>query len=110
MTRAEWEAKGAALFGPDLTKWRFKCPICGNVMSVEKARAEFPELKGSGLSIEQECVGRYSPKVLRPDGTRCDWAAYGLFRGPVIVTTENGKEVPAFEFDEPAPATAEARP
>lgn len=98
----EWEAAGAEKFGPDMTKWAFECPSCGNVMSVEKARADFPELKGCGWAAGQECLGRYSPKILRPDGTRCDWAAYGLFRGPVFVKRADGSDTAAFRFA-PAP-------
>ena len=30
-TAAEWLAEGERLFGPDYTKWRFKCPHCGRV-------------------------------------------------------------------------------
>ena len=33
------------------------------------------------------------------DSSPCDWASYGLFRGPVIVIMKDGKEVPIFDFD-----------
>lgn len=98
---ADWEAKGQALFGPDMEKWVFVCPSCGHAISLEKARAEFPELKGCGWSPGQECLGRHSPKVVQKDGTRCDWAAYGLFRGPDIVVLADGKEIAVFEFAQP---------
>ena len=32
-TREEWLAEGQKLFGDDYTKYRFKCPKCGNVAS-----------------------------------------------------------------------------
>lgn len=96
MTEAEWRALGEKLFGPNLDRWRFKCPTCGHVMSVEKARAmpadEKAKLRG-GWSIEQECVGRYV------NGTGCDWCAYGLFSGPFFVERDGGGRTPVFGFD-----------
>ena len=92
-TRLEWEAKGAELFGDDMTKWRFVCPTCKLVMSIERARAELPELKGCGWRPESECIGRYTKR------TGCDWAAYGLLHGPLFVDLGDGKEIPAFDFD-----------
>jgi hypothetical protein len=110
LTQTEWEAKGRALFGEDKSRWAFKCPICGNAMSIERARAEFPELKGSGWAPEQECAGRYTDRVKRKDGKRRDWCAYGLFRGPLVVRANSGNEVPVFEFAEPVPAPPEDPP
>lgn len=95
ITRAEWEAKGLELFGADLTKHRFVCPSCGNEMSMERARTEFaqhmPAFKAGNYRIEQECVGRHVP------GVGCDWAAYGLFRGPLLVRDDVGA-IPAFDY------------
>lgn len=92
MTQAEWTAKGLELFGEDRENWAFACPMCGNEMSIARARRDFPELKGCKWAPHQECIGRYTRKV------DCDWCAYGLFPGPVIVTMEDGKEVATFEF------------
>ncbi len=91
VTREQWEAKGLELFGPDKEKWKFLCPSCGNEMSVARARAEFPELKGRDWAPEQECVGRYTGRL------GCDWAAYGLIGGPLFVKTEKNR-IPAFDF------------
>lgn len=100
ITREQWEAKGSELFGNDKEKWRFACPICGNEMSIERARAEFPELKGRGWRPEQECIGRGidTPAARMKSGDRCDWCAYGLFRGPLLVTVGEGKQVAVFDF------------
>lgn len=102
MTQAEWEAKGLALFGPDKEAWAFKCPVCGNAMSIARAKAEFQELKGSDWSPHQECAGRYTEKVKTKTGERCDWCAYGLFRGPDFVKMPDGNEVAVFAFASPA--------
>lgn len=83
ISRETWEAKGHELFGPDQDNWAFVCPICGHEMSIAKARAEFaehlPKLREGRYAIVQECIGRHVA------GVGCDWASYGLFRGPLIV-------------------------
>lgn len=95
ITREQWEAKGVELFGPDQTKHRFVCPTCGKELSVESVRAEFaeflPSLRAGGYAIEQECIGRYVK------GVGCDWAAYGLFRGPLLVRSGDSV-IPTFDY------------
>jgi len=95
MTESEWKALGEKLFGADMNLWRFKCPHCGNVMSMVKARAMTEEQKVAlrrGWSIEQECIGRYVD-------AGCNWCAYGLFSGPHFVVRANGDKTPVFAFD-----------
>jgi hypothetical protein len=96
MTEPEWQALGRSLFGDDLTGWRFRCPTCGSVMSIEKARAmpvdQLAKLLASKRSVEQECVGRHI------DAGR-DWCAYGLFSGPFFVVRGSGSKTPVFGFD-----------
>lgn len=95
MTEAEWRALGERLFGSNMDQWRFRCPHCDHVMSMEKARAmpgdSKAKLRGR-WSIEQECVGRYLT------GQGCDWCAYGLFSGPFFVTRVE-KRTPVLGFD-----------
>lgn len=95
ITREQWEAKGAELFGPDQSKWRFVCPACGKELSIESVRVEFaqhlPTLREKNFAIEQECVGRYVP------GAGCNWVAYGLFSGPLKVRQGDGV-TPCFDF------------
>ena len=96
MTEADWNALGQRLFGPEIKRWRFRCPTCNNVWSYEKADtfAEEQRAKLRGhWHVEQECVGRYI------DGAGCDWCAYGLFCGPFFVLREGGKKTPVFGFD-----------
>lgn len=35
MTRDEWSAEGRKRFGDDQMQWRFVCPACGHVASVQ---------------------------------------------------------------------------
>lgn len=90
----QWEAVGLELYGENKHDWQFQCPMCGNVQSVAIARKKWPELEGVGWQPWGECVGRYL------EGVGCDWAAYGLFRGPLEI--ERGGDtrlIPAFDFD-----------
>jgi hypothetical protein len=62
---------------------------------------EFRQFKDKGANPNDayaECIGRYTGGMEGPD--KCDWAAFGLFRGPVIIMND-GKEVAAFKFMEP---------
>ncbi len=102
ITQAQWEARGLDLFGDDKTRWVFQCPSCKNQLSAAVVREKFaeqlPALRAGKYAIEQECIGRHLP------GVGCNWAAYGLFRGPVIVDTGDGKTTACFEFGSvPAP-------
>jgi hypothetical protein len=97
VTEAVWRAKGEELFGADEVRWEFVCPTCGKVMSIEKARAlpaeQLATLRAGKWSPYQECVGRYVPSL------GCNWAAYGLFSGPVFVERDGGgKLTPVFDF------------
>lgn len=68
-TIEEWRAEGERLFGKDFTKYRFKCPKCGNIATGQ-------EFKDAGATPDQMatcCIGRFV------DGKGCDWAAFGLF-------------------------------
>ena len=112
LTHEEWKAEGTALFGPDFMQWRFVCPICKNVASVE----QFRNHKDQGATPDcapQNCIGRYmpkeerggfssdksNPKVKKP----CDYAAYGFFKlAPVEVEFSDGSVCGVFAFDEGA--------
>lgn len=97
-SKEDWEKKGRELFGDDQTLWQFQCPMCKNVMTP----GDFKKYKDQGAtpnSAYQECVGRYTGGRKGPN--KCDWAAYGLFRGPDCVEHENG-ETWVFPFNEGA--------
>ena len=102
---SEWLAEGTRLFGNEVRKWRFKCPMCGKVYSVQ----EFIDAGGKGgpNGAYQECIGRYkgagSPgaKDGNPDG--CNWVAYGLFgtagKGR-LVQSDDGAVFEVFHYAE----------
>lgn len=92
ITEQEWVAKGTEFFGDDREVWKFVCPACGDELSLAEAMEKYPELRGCNWAPGQECIGRYTDKV------DCDWCAYGLFRGPLLIKREDGRETPAFDF------------
>lgn len=83
-TAAEWLAEGERLFGPDYTKWRFKCPHCGRVTTGQ----EFKDAGADTDDIYNNCIGRFDKSK------GCDWAAYGLF--DICNTHVEGQ--PVFDF------------
>lgn len=99
----EWLAEGRELFGRDIMKWKFRCPMCGHVASVQDFKDAGAEDPSDSF---QECIGRYrgagAPGA--PDGNPdgCNWAAYGLFGIPNdkgrLVMAEDGKVLEVFDF------------
>lgn len=61
---------------------------------------DFERFKSKGASPDSAagtCIGRWTGGRNGP--YKCDWAAFGLFRGPGIVKIDN-KEIPVFNFAE----------
>ncbi len=101
LTHTEWLDEAQALFGPDAKDWTFRCPQCGLESSGHDfiATAERLGVKSTASTrLGQECLGRLDPTV------GCDWAAYGLFRGPWEVTDvpDDGRSIWCFPFAEAA--------
>ena len=99
----DWLDEGKALFGADVMKWKFRCPMCGHVASVQEFKdvgAESPD------AAYQECIGRYrgagSPNSKDGNPNGCNWAAYGLFGIPNgkgrLVLAEGGTVVEVFDY------------
>jgi hypothetical protein len=94
MTYKEWAAEGEKRFGPDKRKWRFTCPSCSHVASVEDwLKAKAPE-----GAVAFSCVGRQTKasdkNSFKNKGGPCTYAGGGLFRlNPIIVVGDmNGGE------------------
>lgn len=102
MTEKEWRKKGEELFGTDMMKWEFKCPMCDFVASTQ----DYKDAGASPGAVGFSCIGRYSKdkvktifdKHRRGNGP-CDYAGGGLFKfNPVKVKLENGDFHEVFEF------------
>jgi hypothetical protein len=106
ITLAEWRAKATDLFGPDPMGWRFTCPACGHVASVQ----DWKDAGAPVTSAAFSCVGRWAgtnPDVARgdigPDGIKgkgpCNYAGGGLFKlNPVAVIDPDGQVMHALAF------------
>lgn len=93
MTRQEWLEEGNRRFGADFMNWKFQCPMCEHIASIQ----EFKDIGADPNCAYQECIGRYigkgSPK--KDDSSGCNWVAYGLLGIPngkgIIVISESGE-------------------
>ncbi len=98
----EWLEEGKRLFGLPATKWKFQCPVCKHVQTME----DFTAIGAEPCSAYQECIGRYIPgsqaKFLKSPKTKrvgpCDYAAYGLFHLGREVAYEDGGTVHVFPY------------
>lgn len=115
MTHQEWLAEAERRFGPDPMKWKFVCPVCKHVQSVQDYKDAGAPSTAAGFS----CVGRWSGAKrdalgLNPDAVKrgelppaegpgpCNYAGGGLFQlNPVEVVLDDGIVTRAFAFAEP---------
>ena len=103
MTFEEWVKKGTALFGADRLQWKFVCPVCGHVSSVQG----WYDVGAADGEVAFSCVGRRiegSKQAFKKKGVGpCTYAGGGLFRlNPVTVVLPDGQERDVFEFAEGA--------
>ncbi len=112
LTSEELVAELRERFGDNYLDWAFRCPRCGDVATggdFSDALADHPRTGSDGECylpsqlLGQECIGRTL-------GTErgCDWAAYGLFRGPWEIVLSDGTSVWGFPIADARPAEAVA--
>lgn len=88
-TQDELAAEMISRFGTNQKNWAFICPNCGDIATVQDF-IDAAGLEEGPVRFGQECIGRslgtldYKPAEAYP-GRGCDWAAYGLFRGPDFI-------------------------
>lgn len=107
ITIADWRAKAVRLFGADPLQWRFVCPVCNHIASVQEWKDAGAPAECAGFS----CVGRWMPgsrQAFDKGAGPCTYAGGGLFRlNPIKVILEDGKTVDVFAFDESGDAMCE---
>ena len=86
MTKQEWEAEGTRLFGEDQMQWKFVCPLCKHVQSVQ----DYKDAGSDPGMVGFSCIGRViagSRDVLTDTGHGpCNYAGGGFIRlNPVDV-------------------------
>lgn len=122
MTQQEFLAEAKRRFGEDPKKWKFVCPACGTIQSVQQLldaliNVGFKKDDVHGY-IGYSCIGRFtkagdvgiSAKHLkRPWNKGCNWTLGGLLQIHTleIVMEDNGNRRPCFEFADPANPTPE---
>jgi len=87
MTLAQYQEAAVTLFGKDMANWRFVCPGCGHVASVE----DYQEAKAPEGAVGFSCIGRYLEKCrdwLNGKGPGpCNYSGGGLLNiNPVHIT------------------------
>lgn len=92
LTQAELLSMATERFGDDPMKVAFQCPSCRDVATLQ----DFKDAGASPAQAGQECIGRSLGALKKPKPTNkrgCDWAAYGLFRGPweIVLPAEGDK-------------------
>lgn len=107
LTLQEWQEEGIKKFGPDKRKWKFKCPVCKTVATVQ----EYIDLGDKeGATAGFSCIGRLKKKTqsaflggkkkLIP-GEGCDYAGGSLFQlNPVQILAPSQKVGRMMEFAE----------
>lgn len=94
MTRNEWYAEGTRLFGKDVMKWRFVCPSCGHIATVQ----DWHDAGADEDIVAFNCIGRSLPERSEAFGGKgtgpCNYTGGGLFNiNPIRV---GGQRVFAF--------------
>ena len=85
-THEEWVAEATRRFGSDAMKWKFVCPSCGHVSSVQ----DWKDAGAEEGAVAYSCVGRFLTGPVKDafsrSGGPCNYAGGGLFRiNPVTV-------------------------
>jgi hypothetical protein len=100
MTKEEWLEKGKELFGDDFFSWKFRCPNCGHIQSIEDFR-QYKDQGANPNSAYQVCIGRFMDGDIGELGdgkSPCNYAACGLICLAPIIVIDGKTETKAFEF------------
>lgn len=96
MTVEEWRAEGLRRFGANEMQWRFVCPSCSHIASVQ----DWKDAGAGETAVAFSCVGRWTGatrQIFEKPGP-CNYAGGGLFGlNPITVALETG-EIRVFEF------------
>jgi hypothetical protein len=92
LTQEQLLTEAAERFGPDAKGWKFRCPQCGD----EATPQDFIDAGADPGRCGQDCIGRVTGALVKAGASNkrgCDWAAYGLLRGPweIVLPVEGDK-------------------
>lgn len=106
VTHSAWMQEAKQRFGPDPKAWRFVCPSCAHVASVQ----DWMDAEAGQGAVAFSCIGRYLDKGassvataqadFKRGGGPCNYTGGGLIGlNPVSVDFEDGSQPrPTFEF------------
>lgn len=95
ITEDSFYKTGEELFGPDKTKWRFKCPICSHIQSMDSVKNHLIKEYGNekfeavkeNIHVYFNCEGRINPSH------GCNYSLGGLFKvGDLFEIKRNVKD------------------
>lgn len=92
ITGEEWRAKATELFGDDARNWKFKCPNCGHVQTIQDFIDNGVEKPAN--KVYYSCIGRWIKS------TGCNWTLGGLLKIHETEVINSGGNIPVFEFAE----------
>ena len=109
MTQDEFYAEAKRRFGPKARDWKFVCPACGTIQSIQ-------QYFDAGLSQEAvhgvvgySCIGRFTGQGDagisahhrgEPWDKGCNWTLGGLLRIHTLEVLIEGRPRPCFELAE----------
>lgn len=110
INKLDWLKEGKERFGEDPKAWKFVCPNCGNIQTIQ----DFIDLRDHDIEVQDaqvayySCIGRYDTRIPRAKiGTLgdpkeyCNYTLGGLITlNKTVVIDGKGKENRVFEFAE----------
>ena len=103
ITLKQWKQEGQSKFGEDSKQWKFICPSCKHVASVQ----DYIDAGAVDGEIGFSCIGRnlgIKKSIGDKTGGPCNYAGGGLFQlNPVKVILSELESVRVFEFAEVKP-------
>jgi hypothetical protein len=88
-TKDEWYVEGERLFGKERQEWKFRCPVCNYVQSLNDFLKNGVDKQKAHQMIAFSCLGRVVP------GKGCDWTLGGFLQAHKAMMDDS----PVFEFD-----------
>lgn len=102
----EWRAEAVRLFGDNPMEWRFVCPSCGHVASIQ----DWKDAGATSGEAAYSCVGRRleGSKQMGEKPGPCNYAGGGLISlNPVIIKFKGGESSRVFAFASERPTEQE---
>ena len=96
----DWIKEGEKLFGKDKKKWKFVCPSCGGIQTIQ----DFIDLKVEEPEnyVHFSCIGRFTDGCKGEIGNKrspCNYTNGGLFNFAKLKVLRDGeKSISVFEF------------